>query len=478
MKYSGGTSDCGVHFSVASVRQLRCRLSIASVRVRKLSRTGRGKRGQNRSGSRPAQRKPISQRLKVSLSSATYPPVFEQTIALGPGRLHLPRWPRERGHATLRPTRAVRTYEPKVQMTDASTFITFVLGAGSSFEVSMPTGDELKSRIARALSFESGRFGTPKGGDDQVCEALERLSQRSGSQARSRYFAAAELISAAMPQAPSIDNFIDSHRSNSLVAEVGKVAIASEILKAERASKLYTSPNSNGNRLDFTQIKDSWFNSFFQLVALNAQEEDLPDRLQRVRVVSFNYDRTLEHFLFHSIQNYYRSSPERAADILKNLVIFHPYGKVGNLPWQNTGTSVPFGGDMHCTALLQVSTGLRTFTEGTSETESQIDSIRTTVFDAEILAFLGFAYHELNLELLFGVSNPGPARPDKLVFGTARGLSESNKIAIARELSTLGRYKIAQVTLRRELTAARLLPEYSRSLRIPSGPSSTEPSRA
>ena len=270
-----------------------------------------------------------------------------------------------------------------------------------------------------------------------------------------------------MPQAPSIDNFIDSHRSNPDVAEVGKLAIASQILKAERASKLYVSPANIYNTLKFEAVADTWFNAFFQLLTLNAQEQDLPGRLKKVQVVTFNYDRTLEHYLFHSIRNYYGCSLEKSAEILSNLTVLHPYGKVGGLPWQNSGTGVPFGGDMCSSALIQASTLLRTFTEGTSESESQIMDIRSAVFEAEILAFLGFAYHELNLELLFGPARDGPVRHLKQVYGTALGISESNKNAIASELADLGKYASSQVTLGRSLSAAQLLPEYSRALRIP-----------
>lgn len=333
----------------------------------------------------------------------------------------------------------------------------------------MPTGNELKASIASSLSFKVDDFRRLAGGDDQLREAICALGQRPGSSASvNDYYRAAKLIHAGMPQAPSIDNFVDSHRSNTRIAEVGKLAIASAILKAERQSTLYVSPTNTYNKLNFARVADTWFHAFFQLICLNSQEEDLPARLSCVRVVTFNYDRTLEHFLFHSIQNYYGCSPERAAEILSYLTVFHPYGKVGNLPWQNSGVGVPFGGDMHSSALLQVSKGLRTFTEGTSESESQIESIRESIFKAEIITFLGFAYHELNLQLLFGPQRKIPIRPSKQVFGTAMGLSESNKKAISAELASLGRFDGNQITLRRELSAAQLLPEYSRSLRVPS----------
>lgn len=351
-------------------------------------------------------------------------------------------------------------------------FITFVLGAGASFEARMPTGHDLKAKIASSLSFKVDEFRRLAGGDDQLREAIYSLGQRPNADGSvNDYYQAAQRICAGMPQAPSIDNFIDSHRSNTRIAEVGKLAIASSILKAERQSTLFINPTNIYNKLDFSRVADTWFNSFFQLICLNSQEEDLPGRLSRVRVVTFNYDRTLEHYLFNSIQNYYGSSPERAAEILSHLTVLHPYGQVGNLPWQNCGVAVPFGGDMHSSELIQVSKGLRTFTEGTSEQESQIEHIRQSIFEADILTFLGFAYHELNIQLLFGPLRDMPLRYSKQVFGTAMGLSESNKKAIAAELAVLGRFDVNQITLRRELSAAQLLPEYSRALRVPSAAS-------
>lgn len=354
-------------------------------------------------------------------------------------------------------------------MTDGSNFITLVLGAGASFEVAMPTGNELKGKIASSLSFKVDGFRRLSGGDSQLRETLYQLGQRNdtGNSLQS-HIDAARLICAGMPQAPSIDNFIDSHRSNPHIAAVGKLAIATEILKAERASTLYVNPSNIYNQLDFPRVADTWFNAFFQLISLNAQEENLPERLAKVRVVTFNYDRTLEHFLFHSIQNYYGSSAERAAELLTHLVVLHPYGKVGSLPWQKADIEVPFGGGMHASALLQVSDLLRTFTEGTTKEGSSIEAIRTAIIDAEILVFLGFAYHELNLQLLFDLQGDMPVRHAKRVFGTAMGLSESNKNLINLELSRLGRYDSSRITLRRDLSAAQLLPEYSRTLRIPS----------
>lgn len=353
-------------------------------------------------------------------------------------------------------------------MSNKSKFITFVLGAGSSFEVGMPTGNGLKGGIASSLSFSVDRYRGMGGGDAQIRECFNRLSKKEDKKILlDDYYKAAELIAAGMPQALSIDNFIDSHRSNGLIAEVGKVAIVSQILQAESQSKLYVDPSNIYNKLNFPGVSETWFNAFFQLLCQNAQEGDLPEMLSRVRVITFNYDRTLEHFLFHSIQNYYGTSSEKAVEIISNLKIIHPYGKVGNLPWQKLGMDVPFGGEVRPSVLLNASNLIRTFTEGTSRSESDIDLIHSSIFNCEILTFLGFAYHELNLKLLFGEHQNSLACNANKVFGTAKGMSESNVNSVRYELQELCGISDKLIVLRRDLSASELLSEYSRSLRVP-----------
>jgi hypothetical protein len=353
-------------------------------------------------------------------------------------------------------------------MTQSEQSIVFVIGAGASNEVNMPTGYGLKAAIALALAFEVDYHRRLAGGDPEVREAMYQLAQRpSASGDINDYLKSALLIKGAMPQAPSIDNFIDSHRTDTRIAECGKLAIASEILKAERASKLFVDPSNFYNKINFKNVADTWFNAFFQFVALNTQLEAIPQRLSRIKIVSFNYDRTLEHFLHQAIQNYYGCSSEEAAKALGSLVILHPYGSVGILPWQSLNTiAVPYGGELASISLLSVASTLRTFTEGTNIADSQITQIRSAVIEADTLVFLGFAYHELNLELLFGSGVDRPRQYLKQVYGTAMGLSESNKKAIAAELTNLGQYDPSQITLRRELSAAEIFQEYSRSLRL------------
>jgi hypothetical protein len=109
----------------------------------------------------------------------------------------------------------------------------------------------------------------------------------------------------------------------------------------------------------------------------------------------------------------------------------------------------------------------RTFTERTFEPDSQIEQNRNAVLEAETLVFLGFAFHMLNLGLLFGSPQECAVSYSKQAFGTALGLSESVKDSIALKLSSLGLFHSNRIILRRDLSAAQLLPEKSRTLRVP-----------
>lgn len=360
----------------------------------------------------------------------------------------------------------------------SSDFVTFVLGAGASYEVAMPTGNQLKKRISETLAFKVDDISRQLiGGNDAAREALYYLSQSKNGEINA-YYRTASLIARGMPQAPSIDNFIDSHRSDPKIAEVGKIAIASAILQAERRSKLWFDASNAYSTINFSSVEDTWFHEFFQLLTLNCPEDQLSNRLKKIRVVSFNYDRTFEHFLYHAIQNYYDCSAERAAEILSHLTVLHPYGQVGALPWQKDlpdrkldraaarASSVQFGASLRAPALYEVSTVIKTFTEGTDEEDSEIQKIRDSVLNARTITFLGFAFHQLNLQLLYGLSPDRHDSPPRRLFGTALGISISNLNEIQSDLLRLGHYQSNQVFLQ-STGAAQLLQEFARVLQIP-----------
>ena len=347
--------------------------------------------------------------------------------------------------------------------------LVLVVGAGASKEVNLPVGEELKQAIASSLSFRVVNHGYGiEGGDSKIMEAMYQLVQLPGNQRGNvnPYLQAARLIKDAMPQAQSIDNFIDSHKSDARIAQCGKLAIAACILKAERSSALRVDRSNIYNKINFAGVANTWFNGLFQLIVQSCQQADIADRVRKLAVISFNYDRCLEHFLHSALQNYYSMSPEQATAAMAHLQVFHPYGTVGALPWSDPSRGVDYGAEPSSHQLNVLAGQLRTFTESTDPTASEIVALRSTLSSAERVAYLGFAFHPLNLELLYGVKAKEASASDARVYATALGLSDSDARLIEEDLVSLGGYTPENVHLHKALTAAALFREYTRSLTL------------
>jgi hypothetical protein len=269
-----------------------------------------------------------------------------------------------------------------------------------------------------------------------------------------------------MPQAISIDNFIDSHRGSERIALCGKLAIARCILAAEDNSSLQADRSNTYNDMDFGSLGDTWFNAFFQILTENCQRQDLAARFQQVGIISFNYDRCVEHYLHSALQNYYRLMPNEATEALSVLEIHHPYGTVGVLPWMDITRGIQFGATPHARQLIEVAKQIRTFTEGTDTSTSDISATRASLATAERIAFLGFAFHRLNLELLFPRPQHKASPSLRPIYATAIGISQSDAELIADDLTEMCSVLPERIHVRTDLPCSQLFQEYRRSLSL------------
>ncbi|CAG1012441.1 hypothetical protein BURK2_04518 [Burkholderiales bacterium] len=346
--------------------------------------------------------------------------------------------------------------------------LVFVVGAGASKEVGLPTGAELRSRIAELLDLRY-EFGSRRSSGDQLIEdALRELALPTACfhDAMNAFQRSAWRIRDAMPQALSIDNFIDSHREDTRIATCGKLAITRSILSAEAASTIYVDARRVDAKLDFTRVENTWLNIFFRLVAENCQADEIAARLSKIAIICFNYDRCIEHFLHESLRNYFGMNELEASDALANLSIYHPYGSVGQLHWQNRQAGIAFGESPDAKTLVKLANGIRTFTEGIDLASSDISAIRRTVADAERLVFLGFAFHRLNLDLILEPLSDGQQVKDRPTYATALGISHPNIDEIRAALTKRGAIHQQRCYLRSDLTCANLLEEYWWSLAL------------
>jgi hypothetical protein len=195
-------------------------------------------------------------------------------------------------------------------------------------------------------------------------------------------------------------------------------------------------------------------------------ENDLAERLKQIAVITFNYDRCFEHFLFHAIKTYYNLPDPDTADILSNLEIYHPYGKVGALPYFTEVKPIRYGEEISPSELLEISRQIRTFTESTVDDATETERMREVIFETELLVFLGFAFHPLNVKLLLPNIAPGGRNYKKRVLGTAYGSSKSDLQVISEDLVSRYNCDRSRVDLRNELKCDELFREYSRTLSL------------
>ncbi len=93
-------------------------------------------------------------------------------------------------------------------------------------------------------------------------------------------------------------------------------------------------PNSRSTRTDPLFQSYNWYTPFFEYLNLTSSDSIA----KNVKVITFNYDRSLERFLhghiIHSIDDEFE---DIAIENLKQLEIIHPHGCFGSYP------DVPYG---------------------------------------------------------------------------------------------------------------------------------------
>lgn len=313
----------------------------------------------------------------------------------------------------------------------------FVIGAGASQEAKLPTGSELMDSIIRALSIEVD-FGRPVKGDAKIFDALSIVLRNGNpySTDMSPFRDAAQHICRAIRQTTSIDRFIDSHSGDQRIELCGKLAIVRTILQAEARSDVFVGIRPNGKPEGFHVRENTWYHGFFKLLIEGCKPGDIAKRLDSIVLIIFNYDRCIEHYLFHAIRNYYpKMNDDEISALLRRIEIYHPYGTVGSLPWLKSSDVVLFGHDPHPQQLLNLTNRIRTFTEVTDESSTDVNAIRSHIQNSNKLVFLGFAFHDSNVELLLPKDErlkAGKVTAQRRVYATAYGFS-SNDVSIIHE---------------------------------------------
>lgn len=308
-----------------------------------------------------------------------------------------------------------------------------VLGAGASKDFGLPLGVNLRDEIAESLNIKPDDWGRRlESGDAEIDNAL-RLRVQSDSIPQGQlnlYRRAAREISEAVMMCSSIDDCIERHAGNHAFELCAKLAIARAILSAERNSPLRTDQRE-GESPDLSIYSRHWLPEFLRLTTRGLHLRDLHKAFDNLTVISFNYDRCFEHFVYHWLIKVYRIEPTDAKNIVSLMNIYHPYGSLGDIFNNPNGNYIPFGGEMSHGRLLDIANNIKTYSESVSSNQEVIDQIS----DCKTMIFLGFAFHRQNLELMR--CKPPNDHFSRFIFSTTVEISTARWEVIEGRLSDI-----------------------------------------
>jgi hypothetical protein len=299
----------------------------------------------------------------------------------------------------------------------------FVLGAGASCPYGFPTAGMLRSQI---LSHFQDQYL------DFLCGAGEEIgATRTANGYPSLRDARHFLECFDLSSTKSIDLFLSR---NPQFEKVGKMAICLSILHAEKDS-------SFREQVEKTEAERDWY--FYLYDRLTREATGKEDYCQfaenRVTFVTFNYDRSLEHFLFTSLLHSFGGIDEqKTKDELNKRPVIHVYGKPAPLPWgQDNGQKVlPYARHIDNFASIDL-LGIidNIYVVHGQRANPNLERARKKIREAEHVFFLGFGYAKENLEAL-GI--PGALRTEHYIRGTAMGATRGELIDIKSRLLGMG----------------------------------------
>jgi len=271
-----------------------------------------------------------------------------------------------------------------------------VVGAGASIPFKFPSGRQLVTG---------------------VCTGLRKDSAQLFQLLRTCKFDAAQIVAfgdaLAKSGRTSVDRFLEFREE---FLAVGKTAIAATLIPFEVEAELFGT--------DRNWIEYVW------------QHRGSLDEIARGRlsIVTFNYDRSVEHYLLTTLQNAYGITPERAAQYVQRAIpIVHVYGQLGGLPLLNGKGARPYEPAEPADAPLTAFTAkdsIKIVHEGIDDNLA-LGRAYQLITEADVICFLGFGYLKENMERL-GLDN---RKNTAHVWGSACSVGQGDRAAITQFLA-------------------------------------------
>ena len=245
---------------------------------------------------------------------------------------------------------------------------TLILGAGASVPFGYPTGTELREQIIKRIGMRVN--------DPRYEELLNRFQW--------------SLVS-------SIDAFLAEEQNHHL-QDIGRVAIVAAL-----------------HQIECVPQQADWYELLFNAI----RGVRSIDRNHPLRIVTFNYDRSLEHFIFQAFKNAYALSNRDALEMFnQSIEVIHVYGDIGALPElePNEPSARAYSATLTHSGYVEAAKRIEIIER--AETSPKFKRARDAIATATFLGILGFGYDQTNVANL---DLPRIAN-EKRAFSTGFGL--------------------------------------------------------
>jgi len=147
-------------------------------------------------------------------------------------------------------------------------------------------------------------------------------------------------------------------------------------------------------------------------VKLNSSFEEFGNN--KLSIITFNYDRSLEHYLLNSLINLHGRTLDECAETLAQVPIIHVYGQLGKVPYPQSRCHLYRPNRESFEDVARAAAGITLLHEQASDLRQAHELLAA----ARRVCFLGFSYHPMNLERL----TLKDSSLHRAVFGAAFGL--------------------------------------------------------
>lgn len=316
----------------------------------------------------------------------------------------------------------------------------FILGAGASKPYGYPTGAELRSDIVNNFKTYFEKF---------------KNWQRSNEANDAHYL---------------IDDFVNIFKASSLLSidkylslnpnfsYIGKIAITTCIFNSEQKSWF----NEDMNPAD---CKEDWYKYLYNRMTANFNKpgDYVNFSENKVAFITFNYDRSLEYFLYNSYYHSFYQSLQGNGNIQDyvKFPIEHVYGVVSPLSFSEWPHSHDYKKNKnYYNSVSNSSKGIRVI--GEERTGPSIkDNVTKLLQNYKRIFFLGFSYAPENLEV---IGLPNSINENWKIFGTAKGMTEKERNEVryhlASNFSTKNSLPILSHPLLEDIDSCELLRKY------------------